>query len=750
MGHRNPFRFEVDSETGWIYQGEVGPDAGSASATRGPVAHDELNQIRGPGNYGWPYCVGPDLAYIDYDFATGASGSAFDCDAPTNTAPRNTGLEQLPDAEEPLLWYPPGTSSQFPELGSGGRTAMGGPVYHYDPSNPSPIKFPAYYDDTAFFYEWTRNYVKELKLDEDGELLQINPFLPGGDYRRPMDMEFGPDGALYVLEYGTGGYFAASEDAGLFRIEYTGGDRTPVAEISASPTSGQAPLAVSFSSDGSSDPDGGSLSYAWDFTNDGSTDSTAANPSHTYTSNGTYTAKLTVTASDGDSGTATVVVTVGNTAPTVAFSSPPSGGFFAFGEDIPYAVAVTDAEDGSDVDCAQVEVSFILGHDAHGHPLSSATGCSGSLPSLQADGHGDEADIFGVLVATYTDAGGLDGEAELVLQPKDLQAEHYDSQSGTQIASEGNAPEGGERVGYTNAGDWIAFDPVNLSGIDSVTLRTSGTSTSGVEFRIDSPTGQLIGSASVPSTGAWDAYTEVGPVTLDDPGGTHALYVVFTAGGMDLDRLTFNGAGVDVAACPGDDQFDGTALESCRWTRSVRVDDANRSVSGGSLTIATTPTDMYGGTTDGENLTLQDAPDGAWTATTKLTMDATDAYQQAGLMLHGSDDDFVKAAFIATPGGRQFEFIAQQGGAADDQGGADRTAYVAAGFPDTVWLRMTSDGAEVSASWSSDGTTFTPYGRSHPLAGMSNPAIGVYALHALHDASSTTASFDWFDIEPGT
>jgi hypothetical protein len=34
-----------------------------------------------------------------------------------------------------------------------------------------------------------------------------------------MDVEFGPDGALYVLEYGEG-YYSANPDAQLTRIEF--------------------------------------------------------------------------------------------------------------------------------------------------------------------------------------------------------------------------------------------------------------------------------------------------------------------------------------------------------------------------------------------------------------------------------------------------------------------------------------------------------------------------------------------------
>ena len=72
-----------------------------------------------------------------------------------------------------------------------------------------------------------------------------------------MDMEFGPDGALYVLEYGDG-YFAENPDAQLSRIDFVGegGNRSPVPAIEAEPTAGKAPLTVDFSSDGTTDPDG--------------------------------------------------------------------------------------------------------------------------------------------------------------------------------------------------------------------------------------------------------------------------------------------------------------------------------------------------------------------------------------------------------------------------------------------------------------------------------------------------------------
>ncbi len=86
-------------------------------------------------------------------------------------------------------------------------------------------------------------------------------------------------------------------------------NKPPVAQAAGTPLSGTAPLAVAFSSAGSSDPDGDTLSYSWEF-GDGTPNSTAANPSHTYTTPGTYTAKLTVSDGKGNSDSKTVAVEV--------------------------------------------------------------------------------------------------------------------------------------------------------------------------------------------------------------------------------------------------------------------------------------------------------------------------------------------------------------------------------------------------------------------------------------------------------
>ncbi|MPZ95901.1 MAG: carbohydrate-binding protein [Propionibacteriales bacterium] len=556
MGMRNPFRMAVDRETDAVYLADYSPDAGQPDPARGPAGQGKWTVIREAGNYGWPYCATAELPYVDFDFATGESGAPFDCAAPVNESPHNTGVRELPAVEQPDVWYSFGASTSFPELGTGGVGPMGGPAYDFDKNLRSETKFPEYWDGVPLFYEWTRDYVKEFRLDDDGNLLKINPFLPSTVFDNPMDMEFGPDGSLYVLEYGDG-FFSENPDAQLARIDYVKGKRRPIAQASATPTSGQAPLAVQFSSDGSSDPDpGDSIRFEWDFQGDGTVDSTDANPTFTYTQNGVYEAGLTVTDSSGKTAVDTETITVGNTAPTVTIEAPVDGGFFEFGDQVAFSVSAEDPEDTT-IDCANMEVSFILGHDEHGHPLSTATGCEGVIQTVSDGGHGDDADLFGVISATYTDmgAGGvpaLSGTDEVILQPKRKQAEHFTTNQGVQTETTGDTQGGGLNIGFIDHGDHVSFQPMNLQNITSLNYRVASAGTGGrVEIHVDSPDGPVIStSPQIPVTGGWQTYTDVSaPVT--DPGGTHELFFVFVnnpgdSGLFNINWIDFVGQGVSV------------------------------------------------------------------------------------------------------------------------------------------------------------------------------------------------------------
>lgn len=93
----------------------------------------------------------------------------------------------------------------------------------------------------------------------------------------------------------------------------------PIAVISATPTTGPAPLLVRFDASGSSDLDGEIVRYEWDFEDDGAVDQTAAVANRSYTEVGSWTARLTVTDDDGLTDSATVVIEVDHAEPVYLF-----------------------------------------------------------------------------------------------------------------------------------------------------------------------------------------------------------------------------------------------------------------------------------------------------------------------------------------------------------------------------------------------------------------------------------------------
>ncbi|MFC7646708.1 PQQ-dependent sugar dehydrogenase [Streptosporangium lutulentum] len=436
MGFRNPFRMNVDRATGTVYLGDYGPDSGTASATRGPAASVSFERITQPGNYGWPYCSQFNVPYVDFTFPSGPSGAAFNCaGGPVNNSRNNTGITQLPASR--AAWLPYGVGQDRSELCCGSWSPMGAPVYNYDAGLVSDVKFPASMNGKVFISEFGR------AVDQDGHrgrrrrVGAIEPF-PSWTGTQVMDTEFGPDGALYVLDYGTG-WFGGDANSAVYRIEYNSGTgQAPIAAINATPKTGNAPLAVQFSSAGTTDPDGDPITYAWDFTTNGSTDSTAANPTFTYAANGTYTATLTVSDNTGRSATASITVSVGQ--PTVTLSLPLNGRVFNFGDAVPFQISVTDPNSPT-IDCSRVKINYILGHDSHGHQMTSATGCSGTIQTPVDGEHDANANIFGVFDAEYTPVGSTTAvhAPQAVLQPRTRQAEHYSAQQGVQVVAKPSA-----------------------------------------------------------------------------------------------------------------------------------------------------------------------------------------------------------------------------------------------------------------------------------------------------------------------
>ena len=868
MGFRNPFRIHVDQKTGWVLMGDYGPDAGSTDPNRGPQGSVEYNVIKQPGFYGWPYCVRENVPYHDITYTAnngaGTDNGLYNCNAPVNNSPNNTGLTNLPPAQPATMWMGYSEIDQrfAPDLGGGGAPT-GGARYYFDEANPSETKFPRFYDGHWFIGEWNNDWIKTANLNDQGLSTGVACMAVCTGYISPMDIEFGPNGSMYVVEWGQG-FAENNPDSGVYRVDYIQGARSPIAVANVDNDAVPVNTSVQFSSAGSNDPDGTALTYLWNF-GDGTPTSTAPNPSHTYTAAGTYDATLTVTDESGDTAVDTVRVVVGNQRPVITIEIPENGKVADFGDTIPYRLTVVDP-DGGAVNCNQVLLEFKLGHDSHAHELSNATGCEGQFTITGVEGHGVDANIFTVMTASYTDAGNgpaapVTGRAEVILQPKLKQAEYWSTTGRTAdgrgtgdpgVVTEATTDVGGGlAAAFVEDGDWISFTPYNLEDLTKVTFRVASAGAGGtIQLRYDSADGPLVAETpNIAPTGGWQTWRDVTidlPATI--PQGTHRLFVVFrhpTATGslMNLNWFKFTGKGAAITAppevtataepisgeaplnvafnatatdaegqamtylwnfgvpgttddtstqedpnytytAPGNytatvtvtdaagakssasvevrvtrpldecptgsvrsDEFDGTALDLNRWTVE-RPDAANPfSVSDGNLNLPIANGSMYGPGTSAKNIIVQDTPDGQWMATAKISASAiNENYHQAGLRVWSDDNNWASVHMISAGGNRDFEFIYEANGNPRNEG-ADKLGGIPANSPLDYYVRIVSDGTNLNAFYSYNGTTFLPVGRPAPLSTFNDPKIGPAALS---DLAPTTpmARFDWIRFDP--
>jgi len=591
MGCRNPFRISID-RNGVLYWGDVGPDASEPKDGRGPAGHDEFNRTSQPGNFGWPLLIADNKPYSEIDFETSTSGAAFDPAAPVNDSPHNTGSRELPPAKPAWISYPYAESKEFPWIGEGGRTAMAGPMYAYRAAAGSPFRLPASFDGALFIYEWTRNWIKVVRFDDDGEILCVEPFMSGTTFTRPMDLELGPDGCLYGIEWGTG-FGGGNPDSTIFRIEhYRDGVRPPVARATASRTDGPVPLRVGFSGAGSGSRNAGSeIDLAWDFDGDGVIDSRERDAEFVYPKPGDRTARLTVTDRRrglASASVANIPIVAGNSAPILRFTWPPDGGIADIGESVGFRVNIEDEEDGAfdpSRDGERLVLQPLLGHDTHAHPAlqlhepvgvvrlvvdaSEAPEHQEGGPALQSGvgngvgggGHTAGANIFTVISATYTDLGGpgvsaLTARAQVVLQPRRKQAEHFSTHRGIVIEKCEDAAGGGKGAAcaFIEDGDWASYAPVNLLNIDALRFRVASDTAGGsIEVRLGAPDGTLIAAVPVANTGGWQEWTTIEAPIGEDAraGGTMDLFLVFRGAGkgslFNVNWFEFVGTGIGEA-----------------------------------------------------------------------------------------------------------------------------------------------------------------------------------------------------------
>lgn len=402
-GLRNPFRANWDLPTGNLYIGDVGFDS-----------VEEVNRINVNNNsgvnFGWPLYEGS---------------------APNGV----TGVVN------PVYEYPH-TSDQF---GSG--AVMGGFVYRGS-------AFPSEFQGAYFFGDYTQDYIKYLKFDASGNVIDADTSTPTIDafnfdqktsntnpeVNELVFLDQGLDGSLYFLTL-TGQ---------LRRIVYndsSSGNQAPVIDEQATTATQTTDSTFEFNGV-ASDPNGDTLTYTWNF-GDGN-QATGANVAHTYTGNGQFTPTLVV--SDGQfndsyqlapiqlgvAPTATINLVNGSTTLVPTVEPDPLTGqdrlivrnAFKAGDTISFTGIGNDPDGTLTNNSYSWDVKFL--HDDHFHPeLTDFIGSSDTYEITTTE-HGFSADfqIGYQFVLTVTDSDGLSTETSVTILPEKVDLTFNDNLPG--------------------------------------------------------------------------------------------------------------------------------------------------------------------------------------------------------------------------------------------------------------------------------------------------------------------------------
>jgi glucose/arabinose dehydrogenase len=362
-GFRNPFRFT-------LRPGNKGPAVGDVGQ-----GNEELNLTRPGGNYGWP-C---------YD----ANGRFWVHDEEPRCL-EEYAREGTPNAATPPTWSYP-----RPAVGS---AIVPGPTY---PGG----NYPSDYNGKIFVGDYVQGWVKLLSVNSNDQVTAVEDFATG--WPPGVDLELMPNGDLAYVDIGftTGG--------AVRRFTYADGNLPPTPVASATPTEGEAPLTVQFEGSGSADPEDDLLTYDWDF-GDGSPHSSEADPVHTYTDAGSYTARLTVDDGHDRNPNATVNIEVGgNAPPTVGITAPVDGATYRAGDAVQLMGSAEDPEDGL-LTGTSLAWQVLLRHGTHLHDVGTFTGEQRQFTTY--DDH--DADSHYEIALTATDSGGRSAEQRIEIRPE--------------------------------------------------------------------------------------------------------------------------------------------------------------------------------------------------------------------------------------------------------------------------------------------------------------------------------------------
>jgi PKD repeat protein len=253
---------------------------------------------------------------------------------------------------------------------------------------------------------------------------------------------------------------------------------------------------------------------------------------------------------------------------------------------------------------------------------------------------------------------------------------------------------------------------------------------------------QFVKKLPLPDTGAWTSYSTV-TERLQLRAGSNDISIRYDTGddgNVNLDYLDVTQN--EPIQCPPtfepSDEFDSAALDRCRWSTILNEDVTGYSLAGGKLQIKAQEGDIVGGTVSARNVVLQRGPtDGSWAATTKVALDGTDDYVQAGLVAHSGAGSWGKVVVMRRPTGEWTTELARESG-------YQNGPALPAGAQNAITLQMIASDGQLRGRYSlDDGATWTEIGAGFALTGLSAPNIGVSAYNGT---GAEVGSFEYFHV----
>ncbi len=329
--------------------------------------------------------------------------------------------------------------------------------------------------------------------------------------------------------------------------------------------------------------------------------------------------------------------------------------------------------------------------------------------------------------ATFTWSGTPTGRAGLEATNA-VAASSFSAVSGLQTEPTSDTC-GGYDLGYASGGSYAVYPKVDLgAGVGSLSARLASDSSGSIDFHLDSTSGPILGSVTIPTTGGWQTWqTESG--TAYGGGGVHDLYLVYNgdSGIGNLNWFQFGSPGVPLPApWLSADIGSVNLVGGASWSNNV-------------YTVNGSGADIWNAA-DAFHLVDQPVAGNCEIRARVIRMGATDPWAKAGLMLRESTNaGAVNVALLVTPGnGVTFQIRTSTGGAT--------TSTTVGGVAAPCWLRLVRAGENsFSGYYSTNGAAWDLIASSAGLS-LSNTAYAGLAVTAHNNASNCVAVLDHVSV----